>query len=132
MRRQALLDIHATNRPVLGWRGPSDLDDFLSLLGDVVIDYMHPMLLEIMRIFNINVCSKKLSTIEESAISSDFQNMCIPPVSNRRLRSLNPVTLWKAAEFKLIVLYGFPRFNVRLHPKLLEFSSVSRSFYSIP
>ena len=121
MRRQALLDIHATNRPVLGWRGPSVLDDFLSVPEDVVIDYMHQVLLGVTRTFIINICSKKLSTIGQSAISSDFRNICFPPVFNRRLRSLNSVKLWKAAEFKLIVLYGFPCLHRRLHQELFEF-----------
>ena len=121
MRQSALRKSQETKLPVLGWRGPSVLDHFIRVPEDVLIDYMHQVLLGVARTFVINVCAKKLDRYQEDKISSEFRNIQFPPKFNRRLRSLTSVKLWKAAEFKLLILYGFPCFFNKHNRKLFEY-----------
>lgn len=117
-------NVCASKRTNLQFRLRSDEDHHLgeSLLLDLPIDlitafpvdYMHAVLLGVMRkLLNIwiggklavRLCSRLVLQISEKLLSC---KKSIPIEFNRRPRSLNELARWKATEFRLFLLYLGP------------------------
>ena len=84
----------------------------MSIPEDVVIDYMHQVLLGVVKrsLYSI-VCQKGFNKILKEIASERLLNCKLPSNDyNRHLRGVDSVKLWKASELKLFLLYGIISF----------------------
>ena len=84
----------------------------MSIPEDVVIDYMHQVLLGVVKrsLYSI-VCQKGFNKKLKEIASKRLLNCKLPSNDyNRQLRGVDSVKLWKASELKLFLLYGFISF----------------------
>ena len=95
--------------PKFGLKGPSCLEEVVSIPEDVVIDYMHQVLLGVVRKYVYNIVKQKSFSHIHSQLASKRLLHCRLPIQdyNRQLRGIDSVKLWKASELKLFLLYGF-------------------------
>ena len=104
------LSAHPTaQNPKFGLKGPSCLEEVVSIPEDVVIDYMHQVLLGVVRKCVYNIVKQKSFSHIHSQLASKRLLHCRLPIQdyNRQLRGIDSVKLWKASELKLFLLYGF-------------------------
>ena len=98
--------------PRFGLKGISCIEQLVSIPEDVVIDYMHQVLLGVVKrsLYSI-VCQKGFNKILKEIASKRLLNCKLPSNDyNRQLRGVDSVKLWKASELKLFLLYGFISF----------------------
>ena len=100
--------------------GMSCLEEFVKIPDYVPFDYMHQVLLGVVRTLLHNICKGIIPPRFRMAISERLVMFRLPYQEfSRQLRGLDKLKLWKASEFKSFLFYGFITFLDYLHPNLL-------------
>ena len=89
--------------------GPSPIEKLVELPNDMLIDYMHQVLLGVVKstVHNI-IQSSKLSPEARTCVSDMLVTWKLTSQDyKRQLRALDTLKSWKATELKLFRLYGF-------------------------
>ena len=110
--------------------GPSPIEKLVELPNDMLIDYMHQVLLGVVKstVHNI-IQSSKLSPEARTRVSDMLVTCKLPSQDyKRQLRALDTLKSWKATELKLFLLYGFMCFLNTLSVEMFaHFSLLSSS-----
>ena len=89
--------------------GPSPIEKLVELRNDMLINYMHQVLLGVVKSTVHNIIQPSKLSPEARTRVSDMLVTCKLPSQDykRQLRALDTIKLWKAIELKLFLLYGF-------------------------
>ena len=95
--------------------------EMLVKLPDCIpFDYMHQVLLGVVRTLLHNICKSAISKALKLVVNNRLSRFRLPYQEfSRQFRSLDRLKLWKASEFKSFLLYGFVTFTGCIHPNLL-------------
>ena len=96
-------------KQICGLRGESVVENLVPLPSAMLIDYMHQVLLGVVRttLYNL-VRSSRFSKIAKAKVSQALLSCKLPSCDyKRQLRSIDTVKYWKASELKSFLLYGF-------------------------
>ena len=91
-------------KQICGLRGESVVENLVPLPSAMLIDYMHQVLLGVVRttLYNL-VRSSRFSKIAKALLSCKLPSCDY----KRQLRSIDTLKYWKASEMKSFLLYGF-------------------------
>ena len=87
----------------------SAIESLVSVPEDVVIGYMHQVLLGVVKKTVNNIDPERNFSAQQKGLGCRRLTLCRLPSQeyNRQLRPLDTLKLWKASELKLFLLYGF-------------------------
>ena len=98
--------------------GPSVLEDTLELPNAAIIDYMHQVLLGVVKTFLFNLHQKRLSKRYSEVVSNRLKSIIFPSGSGRKFRFLDLIMYWKASELKYFTFYGLSALHGVIHENL--------------
>ena len=110
--------------------GVSALEKAVKVPECFIIDYMHQVLLGVVKRTVVNIYRQKGFNFSHEKKVSSFLEWCNLPLreTNRQLRALSTVKSWKASELNSVLLYGFTCFYGTLGDKMFShFSLLSSS-----
>ena len=100
----------------------SALEKIVKVPECFIIDYMHQVLLGVVKRTVVNIYRQKGFNLSHEKKVSSFLEGCKLPLreTNRQLRALSTVKSWKASELKSFLLYGFTCFYGTLGDKMFS------------
>lgn len=115
----------AKSKPRFGVKGYSPLSELIDIPTAAPFDAMHLIYLGITRTITLYALKKNL--IDFKAASNFMKNISIPKYFNRFPRNLENVSLWKASDWKVFLLYS----SVPVAYHSLSLSTKSKSILTL-
>ena len=98
--------------------GPSVLEDTLELPNAAIIDYMHQVLLGVVKTFLFNLHQKRLSKRKSEVVSNRLKSIIFPSRLGKKFQSLDLIKYWKASELRNFTFYGLSALHGVIHENL--------------
>ena len=98
--------------------GPSVLEDTLELPNAAIVDYMHQVLLGVVKTFLFNLHQKRLSKRNSEVVSNRLKSIIFPSGFGRKFRSLDLIKYWKASGLRNFTFYGLSALHGVIHENL--------------
>ena len=98
--------------------GPSVLEDTSELPNAAIIDFMHQVLLGVVKTFLLDLHQKRLSKRNSEVVSNRLKSIIFPSEFGRKFRSLDLIKYWKASELRNFTFYELSALHGVIHENL--------------